>query len=75
MTAMADEIVQFPTFNISLGDAIVIIKYHLDNPDVAIQSKVLAVEKVANMETHNSITKDDLIKALRWLFFHYDFEG
>ena len=72
---MADKIVQFPTFNISLGAAIVIIKYHLDNPDVAIQSKVLAVEKVANMETHNSITKDDLIKALRWLFFHYDFEG
>ena len=72
---MADKIVQFPSFNISLGDAILIVKHHLDNPDVAIQSKVLAVEKVTNMETHNSVTKDDLLKSLRWLFFHYDFEG
>ena len=72
---MQKKIVQFPTYNISLGDAILIVKHNLDDPDVALQSKVLAVEKVANMETHNSVTKDDLLKALRWMFFHYDFEG
>lgn len=37
-------------------------------------TKALAIEKVANMETHNSITKDELVNALRWLYKHYDFE-
>lgn len=72
---MADKkVVQFPTYNVSLGDAILIVKHHLDNPDIAIQSKVLAIEQVANMETHNSITKKDLVRALWWLYDHYDFE-
>lgn len=31
-------------------------------------------DHVAHMETHNSITKDELVEALRWLFDHYDFE-
>lgn len=73
---MADKkIVQFPSYNISLGEAISIVTHHLDDPNIAIQSKVLAIEQVANMATHNSITKGDLIKALQWMFFHYDFEG
>lgn len=38
------------------------------------QTKVIAIEKVANMETHNSVSKDKLIHALRWLYEHYDFE-
>lgn len=72
---MADKkVVQFPTYNISLGDAVLIVKYHLDDHNIAHQSKVLAVEKVASMETHNSISKADLINALRWMFFYYDFE-
>ncbi len=69
------KVVQFPTYNVSLGNAILIVKHHLDNPDLAIQSKVLAIEQVANMETFNSITKNDLVRALRWLYEHYDFEG
>lgn len=64
---------QFPTYNISLGQAIEIVKFRLDDKDIAIQSKVLAIEKVANMETHNSINKGELINALRWLFEHYEF--
>ena len=51
--------IQFPTYNINMGDAL--------------PSKVLAIEKIARMETHNSISKDDLVRALRWLFDHYDF--
>lgn len=65
---------QFPTYNISLGEAITIFKFQLDDPNIAHQSKMLAIEKVANMETHNSITKDDLVGALRFLFERYDFE-
>ena len=69
------ELKQFPTYNISLGEAVEIVKFHLDDPHIAHQSKLLAIEKVANMETHNSITKDELVKALRFLFERYDFEG
>lgn len=64
---------QFPTFNVSLGQAVEIVKYKLDDETIALQSKVLAIDKVAEMETHNSITKDELVRALRWLFEHYDF--
>ena len=67
------EPIQFPTYNVNLGDACVIVKRLINDDSIAIQSKVIAIEKVARMETHNSITKDDLIKALRWLFDHYDF--
>lgn len=70
---MAGKIKTFPTYNISLSEAVAIVKFNLDADTIALQSKVIAIEKVANMETHNSITKDELIKALRWLFEHYDF--
>lgn len=65
--------VQFPTYNVSLSEAVSIVKYRLDDDSIVIQTKVLAIEHMANMETHNSITKDDLLSALRWIFEHYDF--
>ena len=65
--------IQFPTYNISLGEAWAIVKTRLDDDSIAIPTKVLAIEKIARMETINSITKDELQKALRWLFDHYDF--
>lgn len=67
------KIKQFPTFNVSLGQAVAIVKYKLDDETIALQSKVLAIGRVAEMETHNSITKDELVRALRWLFEHYEF--
>lgn len=69
------KVIQLPTYNVNLGDACVIVKRMINDDSVAIQTKVIAIEKVARMETHNSITKDDLIKSLRWLFDHFDFEG
>lgn len=71
---MGKKVVQFPTYNVSLGDAVRIVSFHLDDESIALQTKVIAIEKVANMETHNSVNKDYLIRALRWLFAHYDFE-
>lgn len=65
--------IQFPTYNVNLVDAWLIVKEHLDDESIAIQSKVIAIEKIARMETHNSIKKDDLIHCLRWLFDHYEF--
>ena len=57
-----------------MGDAIVIVKEFLDDDTIALQTKVLAIEQVENMVTHNSVTKDELVHALRWMFEHYDFE-
>ena len=65
--------IEFPTYNVNLGDAWLIVKEHLDDESIAIPSKVIAIEKIARMETHNSIKKDDLIHCLRWLFDHYEF--
>ena len=65
--------IKFPTNNVNLGDAWLIVKEHLDDESIAIPSKVIAIEKIARMETHNSIKKDDLIHCLRWLFDHYEF--
>lgn len=64
---------RFPTYNVSLGQAVEIVKFRLQDPDIALQSKVLSIAKVAEMETHNSITKDELVNSLRWLFEHYEF--
>lgn len=66
------KIVQFPSYNISLSEAIEIVKYRLNDSDIAMQSKVMAIEMVADMETHNSIAKNDLVGALRWVYKHYD---
>lgn len=68
-----DKVIRFPSYNINLGDAILIVKEHLDDDSIALQAKVLAIDKVAYMETHNSVKKDELVHALRWLFDHYDF--
>lgn len=67
------KLIQFPTYNVNLGDAWLIVKEHLDDESIAIQSKVIAIEKIARMETHNSIKKDDLIHCLRWMFDNYEF--
>ena len=67
------EPIRFPTYNINIGDACVIVKWKLDDDTIALQSKIIAIEKVARMETHDSITKDELVRALQWLFDHYDF--
>lgn len=65
-------IIQLPCYNVSLALAIDIVKHGLDNDEISMQTKVLAIEHVAEMETHNSITKDDLVNALRWVYKHYD---
>lgn len=69
---MAENLIRFPTYNVGMGDACVIVRERLDDETLAMQSKVLAIEKIARMETHNSVRKDDLVHALRWIFDHYD---
>lgn len=71
---MENKSVVFPTNFISLGMAIDIVKFRLDDTTIPLNTKMLAISRIAEMETINSITKDELQKALRWLFLHYDFE-
>ncbi len=70
---MSEKVVSFPTHEVSFYEAWHIVKCALNDDSVALKSKVLAIEKVSEMETHNSITKADLVNALRWIFAHYDF--
>lgn len=50
-----------PSMTLNLGKSIEIVKFHLDKPDFSVPMKTLAIEKIARMETHNSVTKDDLL--------------
>ncbi len=50
----------------SLGTACVIFQ-NIDGPGISTEEKAAAIFKVINMETHNSITKAAMLKALRWL--------
>lgn len=68
-----DKLIRFPTYDISLTEAIEIVKHRLYDETVPLQTIVCAIERVAEMETHNSISKNDLVNALRWLYEHYEF--
>lgn len=72
--SMSDKIITLPTFNVSLGQAIIIVKTGLEDESIPYKTRVLAIDHVAKMETHNSVTKAELVAALRRLFAHYDFE-
>lgn len=41
----------------------------LDSDKYTDDEKVMAIYEVMNMETHNSITKKQLIQAIRWLWY------
>lgn len=68
-------VIPFPcTGNLSLGQAVGIFKYRMDDETVPIWAKVLAIEKISSFETLNGVTKDELQHALQWLFAHYQFD-
>ena len=43
----------------------------IHNDDVDPEDKLTAIQEVLDMETHYSITKADLLEALRWLVEEY----
>lgn len=65
----------FPTSNVSPDQAVNIIKTGLTDERIPFKTRRLSIEQVAYMERCSSVTKDELAKALRWLFDHYDFEN
>lgn len=52
--------------NMSFGTAYMIFQ-NIDSPDFSIDEKGTAILKIISMETHNSVTKASMLKALRWL--------
>ena len=55
-----------------IGKATAIFKNINDDKHSA-SEKIEAIKTVINMETHNSITKDDLIRALDWMWDYISF--
>lgn len=56
----------------STGKAIAIVK-NIKNYECTDTEKAHAIYVVMNMPTHMSITKDELINAIKWLW-HYSWE-
>lgn len=46
---------------------------NLDREDLSDEEKALAIYTVMNMETHNSVRKSDMLKAIKWLW-HRQYE-
>lgn len=66
--------IRFKPNDISLSMAIGIVETGLQDPVIHPATKIKAIQKVAGMATHNSITKSQLVAALQWIFERYDFE-
>ena len=41
---------------------------NLDDKEIPIEIKGLALRTVIDMETHNSVTKDQMLKAMDWMW-------
>ena len=54
------------------GKAMAIVK-QIDSEKFTDEEKAYAIYLVMNMPTHMSITKDELINAIKWLW-HYSWE-
>lgn len=51
---------------------------NLDDCKTPMEEKGLAIRKVIDMETHNSVTKDQMLKAMNWMWnqiFELEQEG
>lgn len=51
----------------NIGKACAIIK-NINANNISDDDKALAIYIVMNMETHNGITKSELIEAVKWLW-------
>lgn len=60
--------------DMTLLEALNIFYCHLDDESISLSKKVEAIRRISEMETMNSIKKDDLKTALRFLFDHFDFD-
>ena len=40
----------------------------IESPEFSVEEKGEAIHEVVNMETHNGVTKDSMLKVIRWLW-------
>ena len=60
---------------VNIGKAIAVFE-QLDSDKYTDEEKALAIYKVMNIETHNSVTKADMVKAIKYLWHKaYSFEN
>jgi hypothetical protein len=53
--------------DMNIGEACVIF-HDIDSDKYTVEQKGLAIKIILDMETHNSVTKAMLMKALKWLW-------
>ena len=59
---------------LSKGEAYMIFN-DIENSKYTNEEKVIAVYTIMNMETHNSVTKADMLNVIRWMWnSHYEVE-
>ncbi len=51
------------------------IFFQLESENYSFAEKTEAIEMVARMPTHNSISKEKILNAMVWLFDHFDFQA
>jgi len=51
----------------NLGEAVAVFR-NIYLSDRTVEEKKLAIKTVIEMETHNSITKQEILNALQWLY-------
>jgi hypothetical protein len=51
----------------TLGRALAIFEF-IDESEASDIEKGLAISKILNMETHNSVTKQSMLKVIAWLW-------
>lgn len=51
----------------NIGKAVAIFE-QLDSDKYSDEEKAIAIYEVMNMSTHNSVTKANMLEAIKWLF-------
>lgn len=58
-----------------IGTAVAIF-LQIESDQYSVREKAIAIRRVLDMPTHNGIKKDDLLRALSWLWKrHFDIDG
>lgn len=68
-----NKIIDLHEFNESSRIDLQVVKRKLWNESIPLKTRTIAIQHVAEMENHDSVTKEELVNAIRWLFERYDF--
>lgn len=73
-----DGLIKFPTIYMDDETAVNMVKHslaYLEGDGLTFEAMTCAIERVAMTDlTHWDLSSEELQRALRWLFDHYDFK-